>query len=691
MKPSPERNPVTARRRAAAEAQLEKQNHSRPQQSEADVRRLQHELEVHQIELEMQNAELRAAQQEINAGLERYTELFEFAPVGYFNLTADGTIRLVNLTGAKLLGLERAHLLGKRLHSLVANGDRKNFSDFLARVFAGSENEDCQVQLVTERRPPLFVRLDAKRAVEGDRCRVVMVDVTERKQAEEVHARLAMAVEQSAESIVITDTQGIMLYVNPAFEKTTGYTRAEALGQNPRMLKSGKQSAEFYHQMWNTLKRGEVWHGHFINQRKDGSLYNEEATISPVRDAADKVVNYVASKHDITREVQLETEFRQAQKMEAIGTLAGGVAHDFNNILAIIQIEAGLLKVTGILSPEQAKFADEIDTTVKRGADLTRQLLLFSRKENPKLDDLELNQIITDLAKMLRRVLTESIGLELKLPGQPMFVHADPSMLDQVLINLAVNARDAMAKGGQLVIATAGVEFDEAAAAQVDSAQPGSFVCLSVTDSGCGIPPEILPKIFEPFFTTKPVGKGTGLGLATVFGIVQQHQGWINVSSEFGHGTTFKIYLPRLARLPDKKNVEKILTTIPTGAETILLVEDEPVLRDLIQKTLVQLGYHVLEAPTGVAALGVWKAHREKIHLLLTDMVMPGGLNGKELAQRLLQENSKLKVIYMSGYSLELTDRKFDLQAGVNFLAKPFQMQKLAQIIRARLDAQIIE
>jgi PAS domain S-box-containing protein len=494
-------------------------------------------------------------------------------------------------------------------------------------------------------------------------------------------------VEQASETIVITDTKGTILYANPTFEKTTGYTRAEALGQNPRILKSGKQDAGFYRRMWDVLGRGEIWHGNFINQRKDGTLYEEEATISPMRDATGKIVNYVAVKRDVTHEVQLEAQFRQAQKMEAIGTLAGGVAHDFNNILAAIQMQAGLLKSEGGLSPAQSELADDIGIAVQRAVALTRQLLLFSRKQVLQLRDLDLNLSINEMIKMLTRILGENIAMQLNLAAQPMLLHADAGTLDQVLLNLCVNARDAMPDGGRLVIETSGVEFDKFAAAQSAQARPGSFVCLSVSDTGCGIPVEILPKIFEPFFTTKGVGKGTGLGLATVFGIVQQHQGWINVYSEVGHGTTFRVYLPRLAGMSEQKAVPTALTAMRGGKETILLVEDEESLRVLVRTALTRLGYRVLEASTGIRALEIWKEHREAISLLLTDLVMPEGMTGKELAQRLLQENPELKVVYMSGYGTDVVGRDFPLLEGGNFLAKPFQMQKLAQTIRDRLDA----
>ena len=513
-------------------------------------------------------------------------------------------------------------------------------------------------------------------------------DITERKKAEESHARLATAVEQSAESVTITDTNGKILYVNPAFEKTSGYSRPEAIGQNPRILKSGKQDAAFYRQMWDVLTRGEVWQGHFINQRKDGKLYEEEATISPIRDAEGKVVNYVAAKRDVTHEVQLEMQARQMQKMEAIGQLAGGVAHDFNNILEVIQIQSDLLKTSGNLSPAQFDFAKEIGAAVQRAAALTRQLLLFSRNEILQLHDLDLNQSLNNMSKMLQRILGENIQMQFKFAPQPLFIHADAGMMDQVLMNLAINSRDAMPEGGRLVIETATAEFDEAAVLQSPQVRIGSFICLSVSDTGCGIPAEVLPRIFEPFFTTKGVGKGTGLGLATVFGIVQQHQGWLHVYSEPGHGTTFRIYLPWLSGTTDQTIAQKMLAVpMRGGNETILLVEDDAFLRVSVCKALTQLGYRLLEAGNGAEALEVWRQHRAEINLMLTDLVMPGGMNGKELAERLLKENPQLKVIYASGYSAEVAAKNFPLEEGVNFLAKPFQTFKLAQTVRKNLDA----
>lgn len=389
---------------------------------------------------------------------------------------------------------------------------------------------------------------------------------------------------------------------------------------------------------------------------------------------------------DITERRKLEAQFLQAQKMEGIGQLAGGVAHDFNNILGVIQLQSELLKSSGALSPEQSQYADEIAATVRRASALTRQLLLFSRRELFQPRHLDLNESVNQTAKMLQRVLGETIRMELKLAPHPLFVYADGGMMDQLVMNLTVNARDAMPNGGRVIIETSAVVMDELAASQSPNARTGSFVCLSVSDNGSGIPPEVLPRIFEPFFTTKDVGKGTGLGLATVFGIVQRHEGWINVYSEVGRGATFRIYLPESREQAAQKASTPARVNIRGGVETILLCEDDSALRLSIQKALAKLGYTVLEAASGAGAIEVWRQKREEIRLLLTDMVMPGNMSGTDLARALLNENPRLQVIYMSGYNIELADPDFSLKEGVNFLVKPFQADKLAVTVRARLD-----
>jgi two-component system cell cycle sensor histidine kinase/response regulator CckA len=300
--------------------------------------------------------------------------------------------------------------------------------------------------------------------------------------------------------------------------------------------------------------------------------------------------------------------------------------------------------------------------------------------------ELDLSDSITSMTQMLRRILGEDIHVQFIYSPQPLFVHADAGMMDQVLMNLTLNSRDAMPAGGQLVIETAVVEFDELAVLQFAQARPGAFVRLSVSDTGSGIPPEILPRIFEPFFTTKDVGKGTGLGLATVFSIIQQHQGWISVESEPGRGTSFHIFLPRLERPAAVPAETPRAQNLAGGTETILLVEDDDALRASVRQCLTQLGYHLLEAASGVAGLQVWQAHRDEIHLLLTDLVMPGGMSGRDLGEQLRREKPQLKIIYVSGYSAEIFNRDFPREPNDTFLSKPFPTQTLAQTVRASLD-----
>jgi PAS domain S-box-containing protein len=639
--------------------------------------------------------ESKRAERELRKSREEFKDLFDNAPLGYHEVDAEGRLTRVNKTELKMLGYSAEELLGQFVWKISVDEEASRRAA-LAKL--GGEPPPPAFERILRRKDgSTFPALIEDRIVRDEAGRItgiraVIQDITERKRAEESLKLLESAVKQSKESILITDAQldlpgPKIIFVNPAFTQMTGYTAEEVIGKTPRILQGPRTDRTVLARLRKNLEQGEVFSGETINYRKDGKEFDLEWQVAPLRDAGGKITHFVATQHDITERKKLEAQFLQSQKMEGIGQLAGGVAHDFNNILAVIQMQSDLLKNSSGLSADQVEFAEEIGVTVQRAAALTRQLLLFSRREVFQPRDVDLSASIADTAKMLRRILGENVEMQLKFASQPMFIHADAGMLDQVLLNLTVNARDAMPNGGQLIIETSGVEFDEFAASQSAQVRVGSFVRLSVSDSGCGIPSEILPKIFEPFFTTKEVGKGTGLGLATVFGIVQQHQGWINVYSEVNHGTTFRIYLPRLARNGGQKSAQPALAEMRGGNETILLAEDDPALRVSVRKALSQLGYRILEAPTGVKALEVWNENRDEIRLLLTDLVMPGGMTGKALAQRLQQENPKLKVIYMSGYSAEVVGKEFPLKEGVNFLTKPFQAFKLAQTIRDVLDA----
>jgi signal transduction histidine kinase/ActR/RegA family two-component response regulator len=385
-----------------------------------------------------------------------------------------------------------------------------------------------------------------------------------------------------------------------------------------------------------------------------------------------------------------EAQLRQSQKMEAIGQLAGGVAHDFNNLLAVIRGNAELVIMSeGQPNGENRERLDQVVTATERAANLTRQLLTFSRKQVMLPQPLNLNEVVGNFTKMLMRIIGEQIHLQYKYAVGLPFIEADVGMLEQVLVNLVVNARDAMPKGDQLLITTETTRLDAAYARAHPETRAGDFVCLSVTDSGTGIAPEHLPHIFEPFFTTKEVGKGTGLGLATVYGIVQQHQGWIEVASQLGAGSTFKIFLPAIEPPPAAVSAPEPVDAQPAGgSETILLVEDDEAVRSLTGRLLKRSGYRVQEAASGPQALELWRAHKAEIALVLTDMIMPDGMNGRELVEQLLVERPALKVIFMSGYSGEATanDTTFLRRTRTRFLQKPCHGRTLLQTVRESLD-----
>ena len=512
-------------------------------------------------------------------------------------------------------------------------------------------------------------------------------DITAPKRAAESQARLAMAVEQAAETIVITEPDGTIVYVNPAFEKITGYSRAEAVGRNPRILKSGKHDAAFYRQMWATLTAGRVWIGHIINQRKDGMLYEEDATISPVHDAAGKLVNYVAAKRDVTNEAALENQLRQAQKMEAIGLLAGGVAHDFNNILQSVMGFAELARRRVLPDHPIREDLDEIMHSAGRAADLTKQLLTFARKQAITPRVLNLNDVISTSLKMLRHLLGEDIHLVWQPGGALWPVKMDSSQIDQLLANLCINARDAIAGTGTITIETVNQSIDEASCFSQANAIPGDYVLCRVSDDGCGMTKEVQAHIFEPFFTTKSVGEGTGLGLATVYGIVKQNRGFINVYSEPDKRTTFCIYLPQFRDEAARTAMTAEAPKTPCGTETILLVDDEMGVRTIVTRLLGHFGYTVMTADGPEMALRMAAEHAGPIHLLITDVAMPG-MNGRILAVKLAETRPATKVLFISGYAATAITKSDLSSAAVAFLAKPFTPDELARKIREVLDPQ---
>lgn len=515
----------------------------------------------------------------------------------------------------------------------------------------------------------------------------IFEDITERLQTEEANRNWMVAIDQSAESIVFNDINGTILYVNQGFEKVTGYTRQAVLGQNIRMLGNGDLRGAYNREMRETLARGEVWHGRLSSQRKDGTVFDEEATISPVRDKHGKIVSHVAVKRDITRELQLERQVIQAQKMEAVGLLAGGLAHDYNNILAANMMLLSLLFDDPLLTPSLREGLESLQVGEERAAALTRQLLVFSRNQPMQIKTLELNALVREEFKMLRRLLGEHIDLNLFSQDDPAWVEADAGMIEQVIMNLCINARDAMPKGGCLTVSIRIVEQNESQAAGCHSKPGRVFACLSVADTGFGMSEEMQQRIFEPFYTTKEAGKGTGLGLATVYGIVKQHCGWIEVTSQPGIGSEFRVYLPasagaggETASAPDGSDL------MVGGSETILLVEDDPNVQKFLSLCLKTNGYRVLEATHGQDALQQWSEVAAHLDLLLTDMIMPGGMTGVELAEAFQKFKPDLPVIIFSGYSQDIAEARIPNRPDYSYIAKPCGVTALTIAVRKALD-----
>ncbi len=529
------------------------------------------------------------------------------------------------------------------------------------------------------------------RGAQGNVERIVGVaeDVTEQKLAQERLRRseehFRLLIENASDLIIVTDSEGSITFVSPSVESILGYLPEELVGMNIFDLVHPDDVSDAVDALAQAVDHpGVAVAVEYRTRRKDQqwAVIQTVERSMPGQSASGFVV---LNSRDLSEHRRLEEQLRQSQKLEAIGQLAGGIAHDFNNLLAAITMEVSLLQLEAL--PEQVNEGlMQIDGAVERAASLTRQLLMFSRRQVLQRRTLDLNQVVVDLSKMLVRIIGEDIQLDIALHQQPLPTLADPGMLDQLLLNLAVNARDAMPQGGRLSIRTEPVAIDRKAASEPPDAAGRRYARLTVSDTGTGITKENLERIFEPFFSTKAEGKGTGLGLATVFGIVKQHQGWIEVESTVGEGTTFRVFLPLSESTPTEKPGRQQSDPL-RGTETILVVEDEVRVRKLTSTALERYGYTVLQAADGESALRLWLDERAHVALLLSDLVLPGGVSGLELARRLREHMPNLKVMFMSGYSTEVAGRQMELGEGESFLPKPFTLPQLMKAVRGALDA----
>ncbi|ABB32147.1 multi-sensor hybrid histidine kinase [Geobacter metallireducens RCH3] len=516
----------------------------------------------------------------------------------------------------------------------------------------------------------------------------------QKKKVEDELRKLSHAVEQSPVSIIITDQNGTIEYVNPKFTQVTGYGVDEAVGQTPRILKSGKMPDSEYRRLWETITSGREWHGDIINKKKNGDLFWERASISAIKDAEGVITHFVGVKEDISEQRRTElahkqamNQLRQAQKMEAIGQLAGGIAHDFNNLLTVINGYSTMLLHE---MPVDDPFRSEVNEILKAGeraADLTHQLLAFSRRQMLEPKVININHLVRNMEKMLKRLIRENIVMHASLYEQLGVVKVDPGQVEQIIMNLLVNARDALGNGGIITIETADVYLDKTFVNENPGAVEGNYVMLAVHDNGEGMTEETRRKIFEPFFTTKGQGKGTGLGLATVYGIVKQSGGYIQVASELGQWTSFRVYFPRV---DSEAWQEETVTSHegPKGNETILVIEDEIGVLNLTAHTLKRNGYEVLQASSPSEASRIFSTNHHRIDLVLSDVIMPEK-NGPALVREFREKLPDLKILFMSGYTDDTISSPQIIDEHAAFINKPFTPDVLVERVRDVLEGRL--
>ena len=622
---------------------------------------------------------------------DQYRSLFENAHDVIYTHDTTGRLTTLNQAGERALGVKRAQALTANLRDFVVPEQHADFERWLTSQSLGSTAGGFELRIQSRAGRKTILEVSARRIQRADgrpEIEGIARDITERKQAEEAlrqsEERFSSAFRLSPLPIAIgTLSEGRYLSVNESFLKLFGFTREEVVGRTA--LELGVFADPEERGRINQLIRDQrSVCGHECKfKAKNGSLRTTLLFIEVIDLGIETCTLTVA--HDVTDRLHLESQLRHALKMEAVGRLAAGVAHDFNNILTVIQGNAEMALARKTIPLEFSRPLEHIADAAQRAASLTKQLLTFSRQGRMQTTPVDLNVLTNNSAKMIRHLLTDDIVLKVHYTPNLPAIHADPTMMEQVIMNLVVNARDAMPRGGQVNVNTAVLRIDEAHVKLHPEARSGEFVCWSVTDNGCGMDAATLSRIFEPFFTTKDPGKGTGLGLATVYGVAKQHQGWIEVVSEVGKGTTFHIFLPcdRAVVSPQRKPSPR---SIRRGQETILVVEDEVAVGELVRGILEENGYRVLKATSGLQALQVWNEHGCDIDLVLTDMKMGKGMSGPELVANLSALRPDLKVVFTSAYAPEMQGCTLSLRDGFNFLPKPYSPPKLVQTVRARLE-----
>jgi PAS domain S-box-containing protein len=571
-------------------------------------------------------------------------------------------------------------IIGANHFDFFDHSERQQYEEFFQRsVKNKASDEPLDIFISQYDREKTPVQIEINTATVGSRrvAQIILYNMSNRFKMEEGRRLLAIAVDQAAESVIITDIHGNIEYVNPAFEDISGYSYTEVLGKNPRFLRSGETPSYQYKLMWEEISQGNVWRGTFTNRKKDGTIYKEEATITPVKDNKGHIVNYVAVKRDITQHLILENQIRQSQKMQAIGTLAGGVAHDFNNILTAILGYAELSQAQ--CSPESLlyKNLEEIVRAADRAGKLVDQILQFSRQGEKSVSSLKISLIINEVLKLLRASLPANVELVADITRE-VFVKADPTQMHQIIMNLCTNAYQALeGKGGTIWIRLFTRTLSPREGVVIGRLQPGNYVCLQVEDNGVGIPPEYLQRIFEPYFTSRKLHEGTGLGLSVVHGIVNDHRGTVTVESTVGVGSCFTVYLPESDEQEQGTLVQSGIANLARQG-TILVVDDEQPITVFLTQVLEHLGYTVKACLSSEEAYTMFCTHQGVFDLVITDMGMPG-MTGMELARKVQLIQPDIPVILCTGFSEQVTTDNYQQMGLAGFVAKPFSAESLSR------------
>ncbi|MGD9733905.1 MAG: PAS domain S-box protein [Desulfamplus sp.] len=617
---------------------------------------------------------------------EKFSKAFQSAPI-LMSITdvEDGRFIDVNDAFVVCTGFSREKLIGSTSIEIgfVTTEDRDSMIEIL-----NNQDQVRELELNLHRADGTrMTSLYSAEVIEIDGKKKLLstaVDITDRKQSEIERERLIRAIEQVGESIVVTDTDGSIQYINPSFEKITGYSYDEVMGQNPKILKSGKQDEDFYKKLWTTISQGQTWSGQMVNKKKDGNLYTEEASISPIMDSKGIIINYVAVKKDITEELNIEAQIKEAQKMESIGSLAGGIAHDFNNILFPIIGMSELVMEDLPKDSQNYENVREIFKAGKRGQDLVSQILSFSRKSEQTKMPVKFQKVLKEVLKLCRSTIPTNIEIEKEIQQDCGSIWANATQLHQIAMNLITNAYHAVQdKNGKIR-----VEFREIILEKNDltnlSLSSGKYALLSISDNGIGISDTIRDKIFDPYFTTKEKGKGTGLGLSVVYGIVKEFGGDIKVDSTIGIGTAFNVYLPLIKKSADIP-LDSKKVVIQTGNEHILLVDDEPSIARLVCQMFERLGYEVTTRVSSIEALEAFKENPHKFDIVVSDMSMPA-MTGDQLAYEVKKIRPKIPFIICTGFSERINKENADAIGVDGFLMKPIIKSDMAQMIRKVLD-----